>query len=205
MISKIYTEFECQNCGYILWSEDKEEIQQFSELYDNKSLKCPWCGSNSFIFRIKGNSGGSGMPPLFFFCLPCLLPLHGDDIMISDDERLKDSRMHLQHNIRQTFLLAFQQEIPRLGRRQYEVLKAIRDLNMHGIHPTDREIAKLLGYADPNKVRPRRHELMEYELIAEAGKKICSVSGKLAITWRISSRIMEKIDLIIRMREEVRE
>ncbi|HEC82511.1 MAG TPA: hypothetical protein ENI53_01315 [Thermoplasmatales archaeon] len=115
------------------------------------------------------------------------------------------SRMHLQHHIRQTSLLAFQDELPHLGRRQYEVLKAIRDLNLHGIHPTDREIAKLLGYADPNKVRPRRHELMEYGLITEAGKKICPVSGKLAIAWKISSRILEKIDLIIKMREGVRE
>ena len=116
-----------------------------------------------------------------------------------------NSRMHLQHHIRQTSLLAFQEQLPRLGRRQLEVLKAIRDLNLHGIHPTDREIAKILGYADPNKVRPRRHELMEYGIIVEAGKKICPVSGKLAITWKISSRVLEKIDLIIRMREEVRE
>jgi len=115
------------------------------------------------------------------------------------------SRMHLQHRVRQTSLLAFQDEIPHLGKRQYEVLKAIRDLNLHGIYPTDREIARLLGYADPNKVRPRRHELMEYGLIVEAGKKVCPVSGKLAITWKISSRILEKVDLIIRMREEVRE
>ena len=118
---------------------------------------------------------------------------------------MRSRRMHLHHDIRQTSLLAFQDEIPHLGRRQYEVLKAIRDLNAQGIHPTDREIARLLGYADPNKVRPRRHELMEYGLIVEAGKKICPISGKLALTWKISSRILEKIDLIIRMREEVGE
>ena len=115
------------------------------------------------------------------------------------------SRYHISHHIRQTSLLAFQDEIPHLGKRQYEVLKAIRDCNRHRIFPTDREIARLLGYADPNRVRPRRHELMEYGLIEEAGKKICPVSGKLAIAWKISPRILEKIDLIIKMREEVRE
>ena len=111
-------------------------------------------------------------------------------------------RYHLAHDVRQTSLLAFQDQLPHLGRRQLEVLKAIRDCNMHGIYPTDREIARLLGYADPNKVRPRRHELMQNGLIEEAGKRKCKVTGKLALTWKISPRI-EKIDLIIRMREEV--
>ncbi|HEC82545.1 MAG TPA: hypothetical protein ENI53_01505 [Thermoplasmatales archaeon] len=115
------------------------------------------------------------------------------------------SRYHLSHNIRQTSLIAFGEEFPHLGKRQYEVLKCIRDLNHHGIYPTDREIAKYLGYADPNRVRPRRHELMQYGLITEAGKKICPVSGRLAITWKISSRILDKIDMILKMREEVRE
>jgi len=108
------------------------------------------------------------------------------------------SRMHLQHHIRQTSLLAFQDELPHLGKRQYEVLKAIRDLNLHGIHPTDREIAKLLGYADPNKVRPRRHELMEYGLIIEAGERIIKNTLRWANNLKIIGEVedISKIDFI---------
>ena len=115
-----------------------------------------------------------------------------------------NNRYHLQHNIRQTSLIAFYEEFPNLGRRQYEVLKAIRDLNLVGQYPTDREITKLLGYADPNRVRPRRNELMQYGLIEEAGKRECSITKKTALTWKISPRLLEKIDLVIKMREEVR-
>ena len=115
------------------------------------------------------------------------------------------SRYHTSHYVRQTSLLAFREELPRLGKRQLEVLKAIRDLNSIGQYPTDREIAKLLQYADPNKVRPRRYELMQHGLIEEAGKRECSITGKLALTWKLSLRILDKIDLILKMREEVRE
>ena len=59
MISKIYAEFICQDCGFIFWSEDEEEIQQFSELYDNELLQCPYCGNHNFNFRIKGKGGGN--------------------------------------------------------------------------------------------------------------------------------------------------
>ena len=100
--------------------------------------------------------------------------------------------------------MAFQEELPHLGKRQYEILKCIRDLNALGQYPTDREIAKILGYADPNRVRPRRHELMQYGIIEEAGKKICPISKKTALTWKISPRILSKIDMILKMREEVR-
>lgn len=114
-------------------------------------------------------------------------------------------RMHLKHDIRQTSLLSFYEELPHLGKRQLEVLKAIRDLNSIGQYPTDWEITKVLQYADPNKVRPRRNELMRYGLIEEAGRRQCSITGKLALTWKLSPRILDKIDLILKMQEEVRE
>jgi len=57
-------------------------------------------------------------------------------------------------------------------------------------HPglTDRELTRELGVSDPNKVRPRRFELVERGLVVEAGRRICSVSGKQALTWKIPDR-----------------
>lgn len=50
---------------------------------------------------------------------------------------------------------------------------------------TDSEIAKRLGFDDPNKVRPRRFELVEQGLIQEHGKRPCEVTGRKAIEWVI--------------------
>lgn len=63
---------------------------------------------------------------------------------------------------------------------------------------TDREMAAMLGYNDPNKVRPRRNELSNAEfhkrtkqkirevILEEDTKRICNITGKLSIAWRIS-------------------
>jgi len=100
---------------------------------------------------------------------------------------------HFNHKIQQTSLLSYFEELPDLGRRQREVLTAILILNQkYGINPTDREIAKFLQYADPNKVRPRRYELEEAELIMEAGHKTCTVTGKTAKSWVVSPVLPEK-------------
>ena len=51
---------------------------------------------------------------------------------------------------------------------------------------TDREIAFRLGYEDPNKVRPRRNELMKNNIVEEDSKRICLVGHKLSIAWRLN-------------------
>jgi len=99
---------------------------------------------------------------------------------------------HFNHKVQQTSILAFEEELPNLGDRQREVLTAILLLNRQGIHPTDREIARFLQYADPNKIRPRRYELEEAELIMEAGHKTCTVTGKTAKSWVVSPVLPEK-------------
>jgi hypothetical protein len=68
-----------------------------------------------------------------------------------------------------------------LGEMQELVLDCIR------LNPclTDREVAAKLCLRDPNAVRPRRFELMEAGLITEAPKRVCSVSGRLALTWKV--------------------
>jgi len=99
---------------------------------------------------------------------------------------------HFNHKVQQTSLLSYFEELPDLGRRQREVLRAILLLNQQGINPTDREIAKFLQYADPNKVRPRRYELAEVGLIIEAGDKVCTVTHKTAKSWAVTPLLSEK-------------
>jgi len=103
------------------------------------------------------------------------------------------NRHHFNHRIQQTSLLSYFEELPDLGRRQREVLRAILILNQkYGINPTDREIAKFLQYADPNKVRPRRYELVEAGLIIEAGNKTCTVTRKTVMSWAVTPMLSEK-------------
>jgi len=105
---------------------------------------------------------------------------------------MTQDRHHFNHKVQQTSLLSYFEELPDLGRRQREVLRAILLLNQQGINPTDREIAKFLQYADPNKVRPRRYELVEAGLIIEAGNKTCTVTHKTVMSWAITPMLSEK-------------
>jgi hypothetical protein len=91
---------------------------------------------------------------------------------------IKD-RSHQTHLVRFTSALAYG-KVEDLGEMQRLVYDCIR------LNPclTDREIALKLCLRDPNGVRPRRFELMEAGLIQEAPKRVCSVSGRLALTWK---------------------
>ena len=56
---------------------------------------------------------------------------------------------------------------------------------------TDREIARHLGYTDPNKIRPRRNELADPEnffpcLIEEVGKRQCNITKKKSYVWDLT-------------------
>lgn len=86
--------------------------------------------------------------------------------------------------VQQTSILAYNQEIVRLGKREHEVLEG------YSKYPerTDRELTKILEYADPNAVRPRRKALLDAGLVFDAGLKKCSVSGKVVHCWRVSER-----------------
>jgi len=95
------------------------------------------------------------------------------------------SRSHIEHEVRDTSRLSYADlKEWGLGDAQHEVYGVIKANADAGNFLTDREIARTLGYSDPNKVRPRRFELMTFGLIEEAGKRRCSVSHKLAITWK---------------------
>lgn len=83
--------------------------------------------------------------------------------------------------IRQTSIQSFHeiQESPILSESYQQILTVLKD--SYGL--TDREIAKKLGFSDPNKVRPRRNELMKQGIIKDCGTKVCRVSGKWVHFW----------------------
>jgi len=102
------------------------------------------------------------------------------------------SRKHVSHRMRATSIKAYG-EVPDLGEMQQKVFSAIIECSMEGRYPTDREIAKYLGFSDPNNVRPRRFELMEAGLIIETSKRKCSISGRTALTWAVSPHLKAKL------------
>ena len=113
---------------------------------------------------------------------------------------------HTDHEMQLTSLDAWYQDIlPSLHTRQWKVLRAIRDMTIHGQPPTDMEIARCLGYADPNRVRPRRKELADGQLIIPAGKRPCSVTGKTAMTWRVHPAYEDRVTKRIRILEQQEE
>lgn len=66
-----------------------------------------------------------------------------------------------------------------IGERQ-EII--VRSFAVNGAS-TDYEIAYFLGYTDPNKVRPRRFELVKMGFMTASKKRECSISGKKVFTW----------------------
>ena len=89
--------------------------------------------------------------------------------------------------MRDTSIMAYQQLLDdlRLSDRQRLVLDLIRDWP----DSTDAELTRLLvkfhgGTEDPNRLRPRRNELLHHGLIEESGKRRCAVTRKTAYTWR---------------------
>ena len=88
----------------------------------------------------------------------------------------------MSHEMRSTSLDTYSDIKPDLGDRQKIVFDAICKLGC----PTDLEITKFLGLKDPNKVRPRRNELLKQGRIIECEKRVCSVSGRTVWSWRIN-------------------
>lgn len=53
---------------------------------------------------------------------------------------------------------------------------------------TGLELAKLLNFDDPNKVRPRLTELLHLGFVKRVRTRKCSISGKEAYTWEIINK-----------------
>lgn len=88
--------------------------------------------------------------------------------------------------IAETSQESYQQIKEQLGERQQEILEALRDFDRAGKDATDYELTIYLGQHDPNYVRPRRHELVNiFKLVGFSQKRICSITGKKALAWKI--------------------
>jgi len=88
--------------------------------------------------------------------------------------------------IQETSLEAYEQIKEKIGERHQSILNALRILNKNGRDATDYELAVYLGQADPNYVRPRRYELVnKFKLVGFSQKRICAVTGKVALAWKI--------------------
>jgi len=71
-----------------------------------------------------------------------------------------------------------------IGEAQYEVILALTELG----DASDTEITRHLGYLDPNKIRPRRFELVREGLVEEAGQRECGYTHRTVVTWRLSGK-----------------
>ena len=87
--------------------------------------------------------------------------------------------------IQQTSLMAYR-ELDDLGTRRAKVYKALRELTDIYGDATDQEIKQYLNLPDANFVRPRRFELVnELKLVGCSQKRICRVTGKTSIAWKV--------------------
>lgn len=97
-------------------------------------------------------------------------------------------RQHTGHQMQITSLYNYfpswtEQEIDQAFRQETKrgIIKLLQQRNL-----TDREMAESLGFKDPNKVRPRRNELMKAKIVEEDCKRHCNVGEKISIAWRLN-------------------
>ena len=101
--------------------------------------------------------------------------------------------LHTTHQMQQTSLQCYfpiysEQEFNQAFRQ--ETKRQIISLLQQHQSLTDREISSILGYDDPNKIRPRRNELVKLGIVEEDCKRICLIGGKLSIAWRLNQEKM---------------
>lgn len=83
--------------------------------------------------------------------------------------------------LQQTSLLAYREIYDKLGPKQAQVLNVFKGSQAL----TNMEVAEILGWSI-NRVTPRVYELRGEGLLKEAGKRHCSITGRLAIAWKRS-------------------
>lgn len=91
-----------------------------------------------------------------------------------------------QKNVRETSKLSYQNILDDgwIGSAQTRVYKAIID----NPGSSDREITNILHLSDPNKVRPRRKELLDMTLIKDMGTRDCYITGRKVHTWKVNEQ-----------------
>lgn len=107
---------------------------------------------------------------------------------------------HTSHQMQLTSLYqywpAFNEEEVNSKFRQKVKQDIILLLQQHD-NLTDREMARELGYSDPNKVRPRRNELASANkrrdaILVQDEKRICAVGHKQSIAWKLSKQNLQR-------------
>lgn len=81
--------------------------------------------------------------------------------------------------VRDTSIISYFDNLPKVGDKQAEVLQAITKLGT----PTNLEISSFLGWPI-NQITPRVNELVKKGLVEERWKRPCHISGRLAIAWQ---------------------
>jgi len=84
--------------------------------------------------------------------------------------------------IRETSMMSYN-NLPQMGEDQLKVFTTLKKLKS----ATDSELAFNLGFSDPNKVRPRRKELFDQGLVIEDCRRICSITKRTVISWKLIS------------------
>lgn len=89
--------------------------------------------------------------------------------------------------VQQTSIDSYIELLPSLGKRQIEVLRAIRDSD--GLN--NREISIVLNLPI-NSITPRVKELRIKGLVKESGKITDKVTNRKTITWRVCDEVRKE-------------
>jgi len=83
----------------------------------------------------------------------------------------------------ETSKIAYKEIQPELGKRQAVVFEYIKT---SAISLTNTEIS--VGLNIPiNQITPRNYELRQRGLVVSAGKRLCRITKKMCLTWRIAN------------------
>lgn len=89
--------------------------------------------------------------------------------------------------VRPTSVAALRELQPSISTREAVVLTMLHAwAHTYPTPPTAYELAKFLGSQDPNYVRPRLCNLYDKKRVTHGEKRICTVTGKLALTWLVA-------------------
>lgn len=86
-------------------------------------------------------------------------------------------------SVQQTSLLAYNEVLPKLRRRQEEVLNVFLADPLQYPDYTNMEVADVLGWSI-NRVTPRVLELRDLGVLEYACTRLCTVTGYTAMAWR---------------------
>ena len=99
---------------------------------------------------------------------------------------------HTSHEMHENSLKAHEEELPKLSKRADLIYSFVASHAGSGGF-TDRGLMRLLGFSDPNCVRPRITELVKAGLLVECDKTTDPTTGKTVRTVRARAAQMSLI------------